>query len=818
MAKKLSDYKNKDYSAFPSDRMDPKNKKKQEWFIAVGSAMLHRYMTNQYAVPHSWGVGQTPFSTLRMYREGKQGNISVKKKLLRESDEEPGKFKTKLRDVFQTYDVLPELLDVVSAINQKQDYTVSAIATDDASSEVREKERGLVKYLMQEEVKQLLARSEYKPETPVSMEDISLLNEAEVDTLFDTGLIQLQREIAAVAAAQHTMDISNHKEIENKCNEDLITLAIAAVKNYIDYSTGEVKERYVDPANLILPYSKYNDFRDAVHIGELRTMTIAEIKEVNPNLTGKQLRELAEDHRYMNSDYSAYLGNVGATYSDDPSLTDPIDNCKVWVLDYQWLSADYNTYLEAPTSNGGELYKKVDYGYELNSQQKKKGAKVESKRIIKKYSAIWIVGTEILLQYGEDKDQAYYGPKGNKTPKLDYTVVKTGTKSIVERCIPMVDDINLNNVKMRIAVASLPPAPRMVIQQQMLNNVRLGGVKQKPTDLIHAFLETGFLIVNGLNDHGQPIYQNGKALDFVGTGLGEDITIYSNLINDSIARMRQVIGLPEGLDGTAPMPYQGVRTQEMAASASSNALFPTIGRIGPLFTIAVEQQVKMWQVLAKGGGKKVRYKPLGERTWKVLELTDEFWNSDFNFSLTFAPTEEQKQFLLQRIANMKEKSDSSGGQVGITESEFLMLYKMIQGGQIDKAMFRMAQIEKRKERLQRQQQLEEIQMNAESQREANIAAEDNKRQTIRIEEEEKRKTAIVTGAQQRKTGISNTFLKSFEGEDRSIPEAMYQELMADADGEIAAAMAPEQEEMDQQMPQEQMMEEGAEPMMEQMPM
>lgn len=800
MAKKISDYKDLKYSSYPSDRIDPENKKKKEWYLANLTAMMHHYTVNNCEIPYSWGVGKTPFSTLRLYRLGKQGNLPVFRKLLQESDEEPGKFKTKLKNVFETHDVLTEMIDVVSAINQKQDYNVTAIATDDVSGEARELERGLIKYLMQDEAQELLRKSEFKPSTPISMEDISLLTEADVDSLFDTGIIQLPREIAAIAAAHYTMDISDHKEIENKCNEDLITLGIAAIKSYIDYSTGEVKERYVDPANLILPYSKYNNFKDITRVGELRTMTIAEIKEINPNLGAEEIKDLVDDHLYMNKEYMAHIQGYDP---ENPELSNPVDMCKVWVLDAQWLSVDHRVYLDEKMDNGGEIYKQVKYDYELNSQQKRKKAKIDRKKIIKKYSAIWIVGTEILLQYGECKDQPYYGPKGNKTPRLDYSIVKTGTKSIVERCIPDQDDINMYVTKLRVAVASLPPAPRMILQQQMLNNVQLGGVKQKPSDLIQTMLETGILIVNGLDDHGRPIYQNGKAVDFFNTGLGEDITIYGNLINESINRMRQVIGLPEGLDGSSPMPYQGVRTQEMAASASSNALFPTIGRIGPLFTQAVEHWVKMWQVLAKKGGKKVRYKPLGERTWKVLELTADFWNSDFSFALSFAPTEEQKQFLIQRIANMKEKSDASGGVIGLTESEFLMLYKMIQGGQIDKAMFRMAQIEKRKAAIKRLEDIENQERTFQGQQESARVTAEEARRTIQNEENEKRKTAIVTGAQARKTRISDTFLKSYEGENRSIPEDKYFELMNEADEEIAISMAPEQQgPTDQMMPQD----------------
>src|SRR5690606_38041814 len=128
--KKLAEYKDVKYSSRPSDRIDPKLKKEKDWYISNLSYMINNHVTNRLTVPYNWGVGQTPFPTLRAYMEGKQGNISVKKKLLLESDEDPGKFKTKLRDVFQVYDVLPEFIDVIRAINQKNEYEVGATAID----------------------------------------------------------------------------------------------------------------------------------------------------------------------------------------------------------------------------------------------------------------------------------------------------------------------------------------------------------------------------------------------------------------------------------------------------------------------------------------------------------------------------------------------------------------------------------------------------------------------------------------------------------------------------------------------------------------
>lgn len=796
---KLSQYKDLKYGSFPNDRIDPKKKLDKQWYIANLQSLLHYYVTDKCDIPFTWGADRYSFKTLREYATGKQGNVSVKRKLLKEIGTS-GTFKTKLKDVFQTYDIMPEFFDVIRAINQKQEYDITCNAIDDSSLSDKDVERGMIKFLVQKETKDLLNRFQYKPQAQLSMEDLAFMTEADVDILFDAGGVQLQREIAASAACDYSRMISGDKEVENLCNDDLITLGLAAVRDYIDYSTMEVKYAYVDPNSLILPHSKYNDYRDITRIGQIDYLTIAEIKELNPNLTKDQLRDILEENAHLNEKYFAYQNGQEGYYGDYG--VDPMDQCRVCVIRGQWLSANYENHLEAKAADGSLIYKPVKFDYKLNSQETKKGAKIDNKRIISKYHAVWIMGTEHLLQYGEVTDKVYYGPNGNKTPRLDYFVVKTGNKSIVERCITHLNDINLYNVKLRISVASLPPAPRMVIQQQMLNNVRLNGIRQAPENLIQAMLEKGYLIVNGTDDHGRPIYQNGKAVDFLPSGLGEDVTVYSNLINEAINRCRQVIGLPEGLDGTSGNPYQGLGKQQMAAAASSNALFPSIGRLSPLFSPMYDDVVKKWQEVAKNKKIKVKHKPLGEKTYKVLELSKEFSNADFNSQMVFAPNDQQKEYLVGVISEMSQGYSASQGAVGASKAEFIMVYKLIQAGRLDMAMYRIAQIEKRRELANIQQKQRDIEANGEQQRTSAEYAEQQKRMTAEITESEKRKTVLATEAQKRKTALSDAYIKSFERENAPIPSDVYETMMAEADEEIASVFTDENQGQQQPMQQE----------------
>ena len=560
--------------------------------------------------------------------------------------------------------------------------------------------------------------------------------------------------------------------------------------DHIDFRTERV----------VVPHSKYNDFRDITRAGVLRKMTIAQIKEINPRLTAEDIQMLVEENMHMNPQYASLINNTGQYV--DPYHGDPIDKCQVWVFDAQWLSANRETYLKTKHPSGNTIFRPVKYDYKLNSQEEKKGAKLKTSKVIKKYQAIWIVGTEILLEYGPCEDVVYYGKDGSRTPRLDYFFAKTGNTSLIERCIPHVDDINLYVTKLRNAVATLPPAPRMVIQQQLMDNVFLNGIKQQPEDLIQTLIERGYLIVNGIDDHGRPVYQNSKAVEFINTGLAEDVNLFNGLIQDAINRLRQVLGLPEGIDGTAGNPYQGVQNRQMAAAGSSNAMFPTLSKITTIFQPAFSDVVKKWQVLAKNNEISLSYSPLGAKTYQILKLGADFSNSDLNMELTLAPNEEQRQQLLADIQQMQVDYKSTGGAIGVSRAEYLMLWDLITNGKIKMAMFKIAQIESKREMMADMRKKQDQQANIQDQQQSAVLAAEEARKTLQQETDSKKLTAIVEEAQKRKTALTQTYLKSFDVEGQAIPQELYLQMMAEANGEIMQAMMPPQPEQQDPMQQQ----------------
>jgi hypothetical protein len=762
LAKNIADYAAKGSHPYPADNIDPKLKLDKAYAFAFCRALLSDYAGNRLQIPFDFGTKRT-YRELRAYAQGKQGNAKIKENFFgpgkKNSD---GFYDTKVGVSWDGMDVMPKMYDVLRGINQKIEFRPEIRCVDPDALEAKIFDRSYLKHLIKAETAQLLGRAAYKPNSPVNMEELGLETESDVDLYFDSGAHSTWREIAAQAACNQCKIDSDYKTLQDMHFDDLITLSIMGGKNYIDRANGAVKQRYVDVENALIPYSRYPDFRNITRAGEVRDMSIGELREEYPHISADEWRLIAKKYRTQNSDYrmeAATNGFPNAAARQEEMNTygmDPVNQIMLKVLDCQWLSTDVERYLVNQSPNR-KFYKDVDFQYEVSNSDYKKGDRVKDRKVVKKYFAAWVIGTDLMLDYGVCEDVVYYGKSGNKIPKLDYFFAKTNNSSLVERCIGHIDDINLAVVKRRNALATLPPAPRMVIQQQLLDNVYLNGIKQEPEDLIQTLIERGYLVVNNLDDHNRPIFQNAKAVEFIPINVIQDITMFTNEIKEGIDRIREVTGLNQATDASTPEQYTGLGKTQIAVGASNNALFPTFNAYSYYFTPAFDDVVKKYQILARKrkeqGGVKIISSRLGTTATEILSLDADFSNSDYHMKTVMEYTEDQRQMLLQQIGQFNAQNGQTGGTFGLSYAEYMYIFNMIMAGNFQLAMFMIAQAERKKALAQRRKEIQDQQTNIQNQISSNQSAETEKRKSLIAEENAKRLTAQITETEKRKTQL-----------------------------------------------------------------
>jgi|GEM_PF-3061505 len=738
---KPADYKGTRYkNPYPNDMIDPKLKEDKSYFLAVNNAMMADYTSNMCTVPFEFGSKRT-FAELRSYAKGQQSTNKVKESVIgKKRKTNDGKFITKMNVSFDTYYKLPQMFDIMREKNMSQEYDVSVNCIDDDSMAAKESEREALKFIIDKNTKDFLDRNNLKPNFELNPEDMGIQTASDVDFYFETGGYTMQREIACKAACSKTKMMSDYKVLQDATFDDLITNTegLTGWKTYIEESTKIPKIRKVNVERCIIPYSERNDFADITRAGEIRIMTIADIRKENPELTSAELLYLAKSFAWMNPDYTSLVGSGGwYNKSFQTGFTgydvDPVSRCKILVLDSQWLSVDIETNIKNMTNSGRMVYKEVPFDYEIDKKARKDGVQKVQREVIKKYYSKWIIGTDMFLDYGVCKDVVYYGEDGNKTPRLDYFFVKTGNASLVERCIAIIDDIDITIIKQRNTLATLPASPAMAIQKDLLENVMLNGILQQPEDIIQGLIERGILYYNGLDDQGKPLYFAGgaKPIDYLDlTKIMGALTIYNQHIASKVNELREVLGLQNGADAGGTSAYQGLGQTKLAFQAANASLTPTFNSFNYLFKAAFEDIIKKWQIVAKDKDIKVSYSVLGNTNLNMLRLGKDFTNAEFNLEIDIAPSAQERAELLNDLKEQKALGVQSGGEQGLSASEYLYVWKKVMAGNIDEAMFVLAQIERKKKIAKDAKDAKAIQDNANVQQQSAAAAADMERANI----------------------------------------------------------------------------------------
>lgn len=693
---------------YPNDAIDPILKREKEYYLAFNQALMADYSSNYCAIPYEFGQ-KRGFEELRSYARGQQTPDKLKRSLFGEKRKDArGKYPTKMNVSFDTYYKLSQLFDAVRTKNMEQEYDVEVHCIDDDSIAAKNADREMLKFILDRNTQDFLRKTEYQPNLGLDPQAMGLRNEADVDRYFQSGGYTLQWEMACKAACAKTKMVSDFKVLQDATFDDLITNPFGGItgwKTYIEEATKLPKIRKVIPENCIIPYSDKNDYSDITRAAEIRVMSLADVRKENPHLTANDLLYLAECFQWMNPEIRNRLSGMRNQRSGivngylNKYDVDPVSRCKVLVLDAQWLSVDIETNLKNEFGNGGGIYKPIPFDYQLDKKAARKGDKVVKKNVIKKYYSQWIIGTDYFLNYGICKDVVYYGEDGNKTPRVDYFFTRTGNASLIERSVAIVDDIDLMIIKQRNTLATLPAAPAIVIQKDLLENVFLNGILQQPEDIIQTLIERGVLYYNGLDDHGKPLYFAGgqKPIDFLDLSkIFSSVSAFSAMILEKVNELREVWGLQNGADAGSASPYQGLGQTKLAFQAANASLYPTFNAFNYLFKAAFDDIIKKWQIVAKDREIPLTYSILGNKNLEILRLGRDFTNAEFNCAITIAPSLEEKQALLAEITQLKQLGSQTNGAQGLTTSEYIYVWRKVMAGNIEEAMYVLGEIEAKK--------------------------------------------------------------------------------------------------------------------------
>ena len=188
--------------------------------------------------------------------------------------------------------IIPKFVDiVVNGISQKE-YEINAYAQDPFSQQKRTKyAQDLMNDMMLKDIgkglKEDLGINILSTSNPESLPQ----NNEELEVHMQLNYKQ-SIEIAQEEALTNVLAFNKYQLTKKRLVEDIVTIGIGAVKTTFNKSEGVVVD-YVDPANLVYSYTNDPNFEDVYYVGEIKSMTLAEIKKKFPYLTSEELEKMA---------------------------------------------------------------------------------------------------------------------------------------------------------------------------------------------------------------------------------------------------------------------------------------------------------------------------------------------------------------------------------------------------------------------------------------------------------------------------------------------------------------------------------------------
>lgn len=496
---------------------------------------------------------------------------------------------------------------------------------------------------------------EYTPET---QEELTLYRER--------GGFKPEHAMYIEQATSQSLKQSMWKELKARLIADLVNIKLAATKAYCDDSTGTVKIKYIDPKSAAVQFSSYHDHQDSEWAFHVEQYSISEL--VERGIPRHELEKVAKE-------YSGHYGNPTSDVFKDYNVMNPdgtykYDFYKVSVLEGEWIDCDTKQELFRTNRYGHKRVIPQEYGEKVYDTD---NAQTKFTDIRKLYKACWVIGTDVVFDYGEATNYIREG----RGVRLNYTFYKLSGKSITEQLIPIYDNFQILWLKYQNAIAQAVNQG-YAINYDAISNLNLGGKTATQEQIVKRFLDTGTLIFKQTDTRGRMTNGNLPIYELKG-GLGATFTEFREGFNTNIQMTEWITGINPLALGTASDPNMPVGTQEMAVASTNDTLKPILDGVLNIKECSAKNLMNLVsiKVLYDDVYQKTYTELIGARGVEVLRIAAKS-GARYTVSLEAKPTDVEKKEIYEsaKIA----LSNGRNGQAGIDESDFFKIIQMLNSG------------------------------------------------------------------------------------------------------------------------------------------
>jgi len=618
-----------------------------DWFSGTRTGVQGRYNTNY-----------NNFRNLRLYARGEQSVQKYKDELAINGD------LSYLNLDWKPVPIIPKFVDIVVNGMDSKLYDVKAFAQDPSSLKQRTNYAETIMRDMQaksliNQIKDVTGMDMYSTANP---EDLPQ-NKEELDVHMQLSYKQ-SIEIAEEEAINNTLSFNKYDLTKRRIAEDLVTIGIGAVKTDFNLSEG-VTVSYVDPGDLVYSYTEDPNFQDIWYVGEVKYISLNEIKKEFPHLTKEDLETIQQ-----------YPGSKSYNYQ----FNGRNDGNSIAVLYFEYKTYQDQVFKIKETATGLE---KALQKPDTFKPPKNENFDVVSRSIEVLYSGAKILGHEMMLKWELSRNMTR--PDSNLVKvNMNYNICapkmyKGRIESLVSRMTGFADMIQLTHLKLQQVLARTVP-DGVYLDVDGLAEVDLGnGTNYNPAEALNMYFQTGSIIGRsmtqdgGMNPGKIPIQelQTGSG----GAKMQSLIQTYQYYLQ----MIRDVTGLNEARDGSVPNSDSLVGLQKLAAAASNTATKHIVQASLYLSARTCENiSLRISDSLEYPLTKEALRSSISSYNVGTLEDMYKLNLFEFGIYLEMVPDEEQKQVLEQNIqVALKTQSINLEDAIEIREVRNLKLANQV---------------------------------------------------------------------------------------------------------------------------------------------
>ena len=615
-------------SAFPSQVVSDAEKASLEYGTQVGQAIEYEWFGQGRTNGNRYLTSWNQFHQLRLYARGEQSIQKYKDELSINGD------LSYLNLDWKPVPILSKFVDIVVNGISGKSYDIKAYAQDPQSIKKRTDYASMLyedmvskEYL--DSLQQILGINLYQTPNidtvPESKDELEL----HMQLSYKQSIEIAEEEAISSVLAQNKFDLTRRR-----LNMDLTVLGIAVAKTSFNTAEGITVE-YVDPAYVIYSYTEDPNFDDVYYVGEVKSITIPELKKEFPNISEKELERIQK--LPGNSQYVTGWGNY--------------DKNTVQVLYFDYKTYHNQVFKIKETPQG--LLKALEKPDSFNPPENDNFERV-SRSIEVLYTGAKVLGSNEMVKWELAKNMSR--PTADTTKvEMNYALCaprmyKGRIESLVSKCIGFADMIQLTHLKLQQVLSRMVP-DGVYLDMDGLAEVDLGnGTNYNPAEALNMYFQTGSIVGRSLTQDGD--MNPGKVpIQELNSSSGQaKINALIQTYQYYLQMIRDVTGLNEARDGTAMDKNSLVGLQKMAANAS-NVATRHINQSSLYITLKLAENIalKIADALEFPLTKSALQNSISTFNIKTLEEIVNLNLHDFGIFLELEPDEEEQSQLENNI-------------------------------------------------------------------------------------------------------------------------------------------------------------------------